>query len=158
MKVLYLLCGPSGSGKSTFAKLEDGKRKLVGENCLIISRDIIRFSLLKDGEDYFAHEKEVFNIFIKEIQNGINNSCDTIVVDATNLNEGSRNKVLDKIEIKDYKIIVINFLLPLEECLKRNEKREGRAKVPHSVIRRQFSQFTPATYGEKHKYFKVFDF
>ena len=66
MKVLYLLCGPSGSGKSTFAKLEDSKRKLVGENCLIISRDIIRFSLLKDGEDYFAHEKEVFNIFIKE--------------------------------------------------------------------------------------------
>ena len=42
MKSLFLLCGPSGSGKSTWAQ-----RQTALDKGIIISRDVIRFSLVK---------------------------------------------------------------------------------------------------------------
>ena len=63
MPILYILCGPSGSGKSTW-----GLNFLPQvENTMYTSRDYFRISLLKDGEDYFSHEKEVFKQFVLEI-------------------------------------------------------------------------------------------
>ena len=61
-KILYLMCGIPGSGKSHWAK---GVKDAV-----IVSRDAIRFNLLKDGEDYFAHEDEVVETFIYDL-NGV---------------------------------------------------------------------------------------
>ena len=54
MKRIYILMGTPAAGKSTFLK------KI--KNGLIVSRDAIRFSLLKEGEDYFAHETETLRI------------------------------------------------------------------------------------------------
>ena len=56
MATLYILCGPSGCGKTTWAEqfMSDD------EDVRYVSRDEIRFSLLKEGEDYFAHEREIF--------------------------------------------------------------------------------------------------
>ena len=51
MSNLYLLCGTPGSGKSTFAK-EIFPKYFSDHPYKIISRDTIRFSLLKDGEKY----------------------------------------------------------------------------------------------------------
>ena len=65
MAILYILCGPSGSGKSTWANSDER------QDIAYVSRDNIRLSLLKDGEDYFSHEKEVFKQFVKEIINRI---------------------------------------------------------------------------------------
>ena len=48
------MVGCPGSGKSTWAK------KHLPDT-YYVSRDEVRFSLLQDGEDYFSHEKEVFN-------------------------------------------------------------------------------------------------
>ena len=151
------MCGVPGSGKSTFVKehLED--------SCIHISRDVIRFSKLRDSEDYFSHEDEVFDDFIDFINNEIlYGGHDNIYVDATHLNEKARNKVLDKLYLEDVDIYPINFYIPLNICLSRNELRkgDGRAYVPRSVIRRMYNSFQPATHDEKHKYegiLNVFD-
>ena len=57
MPKLYILCGPSGSGKTTWANTNDM------QDVMYVSRDEVRMRYLKEGEDYFSHEKEVFKTF-----------------------------------------------------------------------------------------------
>jgi predicted kinase len=45
MTVLYLMCGIPGSGKSTWIK----QNKI--ESDAVISRDVVRFSLVKEHEE-----------------------------------------------------------------------------------------------------------
>ena len=54
MSVLYILCGPSGCGKSTWAKHFQEENPSMS----YVSRDSIRFNMVKPEEDYFSHEKE----------------------------------------------------------------------------------------------------
>ena len=137
MKNLVLMVGTPASGKSTFIK-ENNKN-----NYKVISRDAIRFSLLKDDEDYFAHENEVYNIFInttkEELEKGNN-----VIADATFLNENARVKFLRALgnSLENTKVTAIMMKTPLEVCLERNEQREGRAYVPRGAIRRMDAQKT----------------
>lgn len=104
-----------------------------------ISRDVIRFSFLKEGEDYFSHETETFNQFIKSIKRAIDyNEYDNIFIDATHLNKKSRNKLLYSLG-SDYivKLEEINCIFldtPLEVALERNAQRTGRQYVPEATI------------------------
>lgn len=145
MKALYLMCAPSGAGKSYIAKKFKAAEP---EKVNYISRDEIRFSLLKEGEDYFKHEKEVFKTFCKETQRSLLH-YDVTIADATFLTPGSRLKFLNRLRgLKDVDVIVIRVEASLDQCLERNKKRKGRAFVPESVIRRQFIQFMPPTEEE----------
>lgn len=127
-----------GSGKSTWIK--NHLASFLGYT-KVVSRDQIRFSIIKDDEDYFSHETEVYNKFIEEIKDGLE-YCDTTIADATHLSKSSRRKILN--ELKDYRknieIICVYMCTHLDTCLKRNEKRTGRSKVPRSVIRRMYFQ------------------
>ena len=99
-----------------------------------VSRDEIRFSILNAGEEYFAKEKDVFHKFVHEIQDGINNHENTIA-DATFLNWASRRKLLRNLHNLDsVNVNVLYFETDLDVCLRRNSQREGRAKVPETVI------------------------
>ena len=131
------MCGIAGSGKSTWLKNNAG-------NSIIISRDLIRFALVKEDEPYFSKEDEVFKTFIRSIQEAINseNSSEDIYVDATHITKASRNKVLNALDLSNVKNITVLVVRPsLEEVLKRNEQRTGRAYVPRGVIRRMYYQF-----------------
>jgi len=131
MSILYILCGPSGSGKSTWAK-SDSRMK----HCVYVSRDAIRYSLVKEGEDYLSHEKEVFRRFISEIVKAMKIGSD-VIADATHLNEFSRRKLTQAIDmyITNYKIIYIVFNVDVDTCIARNANRTGRANVPENIIR-----------------------
>ena len=128
--ILYILCGCAGCGKSTWAK-----KFFYSTMCVEwISRDDIRFEMLKDGEDYFAHEEEVFSKFVKQIQSCLMNDYD-VIADATHLNVKSRKKLLNAIgDNIEYNIIYVYFNTPFEICCGRNEKREGRARVPDKIM------------------------
>lgn len=145
MATLYLMMGTPGSGKSTF--ITD---HLNGE--IWVSRDHIRFALVKEDEEYFSKEKEVFREFVKEINTALDNGND-VFADATHLNRASRNKLLRAINPKETPIIeVIWIKTPLSECITRNDNRKGtRAFVPRSVIRRMFNQIEKPEFEEGFK-------
>lgn len=154
MSTLWLVCGPAGAGKSTWIKEKVNEYLNQGIDAVWLSRDVTRFSLLKEDEDYFAREDEVLKTWIENINKALNLDIAHVFVDATHLNEKSRNAVLDKLNLENYIIRVVNFITPLRTCLDQNEKRKGmeRAYVPRGVIRRMHIQFKPATYDEKYKY------
>lgn len=153
-KNLLLMSGPSGAGKSHWAK-EFAKT----HKCNYISRDEVRFELVKENEDYFSHEDEVFTKWINQIQNCLNHADEEtwVIADATHLSERSRNKTLNHLRLDGVKIWVVFFNPGVEVCLKQNENRTGRSKVPRSVIRRLCFQYEPPHEGEKYKYEGVYE-
>ena len=144
MKQLILMCGPPGAGKSTLLKGTDD------DIAKVISRDKIRFDLLKDGDDYFAYEDEVWDKFIKEIQEGIENEkYYSIYADATHLSPKARKKVIQALNIPEgVELGAINFNIPVDICLERNARRSGRALVPEDAVRNMCRAFKPATAQE----------
>ena len=149
-KRIYLTCGPAGSGKTTWIK------NRITSHDIHISRDAIRFSMVKENEEYFSKEKEVFQHFINAIKTAIYNpDIDSVYIDATHLNEINRNKVLDKLPTELVDVVCVNFHTSLKQTLAQNNFREGRAKVPEKVIKDMFRAFKPAEDGEKHKYFLI---
>lgn len=149
-KKVYLTCGPAGSGKSTWVK-----KKIEKEGGVWCSRDNVRFSLLEEDDNYFAKEKEVFKKWIKEIQNALNdeNGPENIFIDATHLDEKSRNKVLDKLNLSNVNsLIPVNFYTVLGNCLYYNHFRKGRERIPDDVIIDMHKRFSPATNKEKYSY------
>jgi predicted kinase len=133
-KKVYVLSGPPASGKSTWV------RENVTKGAEWISRDNVRFSFLKDGEDYFAHEDEVFDTFINYINQTLENpDIHTIFIDATHVNRRSRNKTLSRVRKQNIaELNCVCFTTPLEVCIARNHLREGRAKVPQHAIENMF--------------------
>ncbi len=133
---LYILCGAPGSGKSTFAA------NLV-PNIHWVSRDATRFELVKEEEEYFSHEKEVFNRFVERIVISLQTGADTIA-DATHLNTASRKKLTNAIDsyFELYNIIYVIFTASADLCIKRNINRVGREKVPEDVIRKMRASLT----------------
>ena len=143
MSKLIMMVGIPGSGKSTYAKAH-----LAPED-IYVSRDEIRFDILQDGEEYFSREGEVFKIFVYEI--GRNLKLDkTVWVDATNLNKGSRAKLLNAIErYTTANSLEIRYLdVSLETALERNKQRTGRALVPEDAITNMYYKLVAPTYEE----------
>lgn len=145
-KKLFLMVGIPGSGKSTFIK------KFITEldgYTAVVSRDEIRFSLLKDGEEYFSRETEVFNKFIDEIKYFLKEDISNVVVDATHISPASRNKVLRALgTLSDVEVNAVVLMTPLDVCLERNSHRTGRAYVPPSAIENMYNGFSVPSINE----------
>ena len=142
-KRLYLMCGIPGSGKSTVAE----NYIKNNDNVIWVSRDKIRFSLLKEGEDYFSHENEVLDLFYSSIQQYLDNGYD-VIADATHLNSNGRHNTLAMLNLKDVELNVIYLNVPLKVAMERNDKRTGLSRVPQSVVRRMYYQQEAPTYAE----------
>ena len=135
------MSGVPGSGKSTWVREQISK--FGGVHC---SRDEIRFSLLKEDEDYFAHENEVVKIWFEKVNEARSNpEVKNIYIDATHLTERARKKTISELPEGDYDIITVFFQIPLEVCLERNSKREGRAFVPPSIIKSMWESYNDHT-------------
>lgn len=141
-KKVWLLAGIPGSGKSTWVRQQISNKG--GVHC---SRDEIRFSLLSEEDDYFAHENEVIFLWKEKIKQAIENpDVENVYIDATHLTEKTRKKVLNELPIDDNCfVITVFFKVPLEICLERNEKRSGRAYVPPEVIRDMYKSYQSYT-------------
>lgn len=142
MTNVIMMCGLPGSGKSTYVK------EHKGEMDLYISRDLIRFSLLGEKEEYFGKETLVYNTFVDTINKALQTRVvKNIWVDATHPTPGSRYKLLRRIHgYKKLSIIVIDT--PITTCLKQNAYREGREKVPDAVIWDMNKSFQKPTFKE----------
>lgn len=134
---LYLMVGIPGSGKSWYAKGLLANQ----ENTMYISRDSIRFKLLEENDEYFSHEDIVFNSFVSLIKEHLYDG-ENVIADATHLNRKSRMKVLNNLDLSKIKICMVYMDVPLDICLERNSKREGRAKVPPTIIKNMYKNLT----------------
>ena len=137
MNNLYLMVGAPGRGKSTYAREFSKHHK---SRIKIVSRDAIRFSMVKYGSPYFSKEKAVFKEFVKEINEGLDKG--DVIADATHINEVSRMKLIKRIDLSKCKVSCIVLLTDELTAIKRNHLREGRARVPDSVISENYARFT----------------
>ena len=143
-KKVFLMCGVPASGKSTF--VQQNMNPVTDVWC---SRDLVRFSMISEDEEYFAREPEVFATWIKNINDALAlDSVENIFVDATHLNKASRLKTLNRLNLENADVVPVVVLTSLQTCFLRNKKREGRARVPSSVIRRMYSSFVHPTLEE----------
>jgi predicted kinase len=152
-KKVYILSGIPGSGKSTWA------RNNITPGAEWISRDNVRFAIVKEDEEYFSHEDEVFDTFIAYINQTLENpDIHTIFIDATHLNKSSRSKTLNKIKkVNIEELNCVCFNTPIEICQERNSLRTGRAKVPTSVIDNMFNSYKYPTADEGFTHVYVVD-
>lgn len=132
------MSGLPGSGKSTWVK-----KQLNNKGGFWASRDAMRFSMVREDEPYFEHENEVFNAWITQICEALANPLiEDIYIDATHLNDRSREKTLSRLPKENInRITNVVFLVPIETCLERNAQRVGREVVPEDVIRNMQKSF-----------------
>lgn len=141
-KKVWLLVGIPGSGKSTWVNKK--LHELEAGSAVVISRDMIRFGILEQcGGDYFAYEDEVWDLFVRSIQSSIDHPfIEDIFVDATHISKGSRNKILNAINLNGAEKNCVVFKVPLEICLERNATRTGLALVPDKAIHNMYKSFS----------------
>lgn len=153
-KTLYIISGVPGSGKDYFLNQYFGN----SSNVKIISRDVIRFSLIENDDEYFSKESLVFSKFCKAIREAFN-EYDIVIANATHLNERSRNKLLNSLGkdfLKDKLINCIYMDVPLKVALERNAKREGLSLVPEDAIKRMYESAHCPNYDERYEYDKIY--
>lgn len=136
MASLVLMMGVPGSGKTTYAK------KMMGDYDIYVSRDEIRFKLVKEDEPYFSKEDEVLQTFIRTINDALPIAQRYVIADATHLNMGSRAKILKNLHNKPDNIYVVYVAVSLQTALERNAQREGRALVPESSIKNMYKSIS----------------
>lgn len=137
-----LMVGIPASGKSTWIKREVEALENEHKTTAVISRDYVREHMLQPGEDYFARETEVFNEFVRQINEAIALGIDVVFIDATHVNHASRNKVLSRLVVDPNTSLTLEVMLTsAATCLNRNSKRTGFAKIPNSAIQKMAKSF-----------------
>ena len=147
---LYIMIGIPGSGKSTYAKriiqnYNEEKKKII-----YVSRDKIRFNLVKENEEYFSREDEVYQEFIDTIRVSLVSGLD-VIADATHLNKYSRMKLIGALydDLKNTEVISIFMRTPIQTCIERDYQRKGtRSYVGPMVVRRMAKSLSCPTFDE----------
>ena len=136
-KTLVIMTGAPGSGKSTIATQYKKEWIEEGLTVEVISRDSIRFDLLRESDAYFQHETEVVKKYHKKLVEAIKDPwVDIIIADSTNINQKSRARLIELALEADPEIYLLSIAVVTnpEVCKKRNAERTGRAHVPDDVI------------------------
>lgn len=143
-KKVFLLSGPPGCGKSTWVK----EHLLPHDEW--ISRDNVRFAIVREDEAYFSHEDEVFDTFIDYINQTLENpEIENIYIDATHVNLKSRHNTLSRVRKNNIsELNCVCFNIPMETALARNGQRTGRARVPDSAIINMYKSYNYPTKKE----------
>ena len=148
MNYLIMFCGIPGSGKSTEAHRMAVSLAARGLTIEYISRDELRFSMISNESEYFSKEKEVFNKFVEKMNNSLNKN-DCTIIDATHISKASRAKILRRVEDPtNVRLLVLYLTTPLDVCMRQNDLRTGRERVPHEVIEKMAKQFEDPTEKE----------
>ena len=132
MKIMLVLRGLPGAGKSSWVK----------ENNLenyTISPDKIRLMYASpitcangDMGINQKNDKLVWSVVNEMLETRLQNG-DFTILDATNTTASTIRQYYKKCKTYGYRMYVVSFETPKEECLKRNKDR-GVAKVPEFVI------------------------
>lgn len=142
MAELILMCGIPGAGKSTYAK------SFITDKDIYISRDEIRFSIVKPNEPYFSKERDVFQAFVDAINIALTKAERYVIADATHISFSSRMKVMSRIKDRNTIVNCIVMDTSLDTAIERNKNRTGRAFVPEETIREMHRSLSYPEKGE----------
>ena len=139
--MLHLLVGIQGSGKTTFSK--ELSQKL---NCPLVSSDGVRNIHPTWSEDLIW--PEIYRLIAESLKKN-----EDVVYDATNITPKVRKRVKDNIEQLGATFKAIAYFLdtPIDECIKRVEKRNemvGERFLPLEVIESYHKSLVSPTLDE----------
>ncbi len=141
---LVALIGPSGCGKSSF-----GKKYFKPTE--VISSDFCR-GLLSDDENDQKCTKEAFEL-VYHIASKRLKAGKLTVIDATNVQQDDRKKIVEVAREHDCLAVAIVFNVPESLCYERNANRPDRAFGEH-VIRKQHSAMRRSLRGLEREGFR----
>ena len=124
-KRAVIMIGLQGSGKSEYV------RKNIPPEYIRISQDVLN-----------TRNKERM-LMEKCFQNGL-----SFVVDNTNPTVEDRARYITPARENGYKIIGIFMQSRLKDCIERNNKREGKARIPSKAIAATSNRLEMPTYTE----------
>lgn len=140
-KTLYVMVGIPCTGKSTIAK------QMEKENVIYVSRDEIRNGILKEGEEHFSRENQVYKEFVRQLQSALD-SGKSVIADATHINICSRDKLLRMLNTTDCEVTAVHVDCGFGNCLARNSERTIETRVPEGVMIRMYKSFSKPTLEE----------
>ncbi|MDO5819695.1 MAG: AAA family ATPase [Methanobrevibacter sp.] len=123
-KLAILFIGIQASGKSTFY------HKYFS--------DYVHVNL-----DTLKRRSRERTLLSKCLENG-----DSFVVDNTNPTRMDRQRYFDLLKDTDYKVYGYYFKSSITDCLERNSKREGRARIPEVGVRSTYAKLELPSYSE----------
>lgn len=122
---LKVMVGVPGSGKSTWIEQEVARLEDDHRTTCVVSRDFVRKSLLNDHDGYFDKETEVFNEFVRQINEAMELGIDVVFADATHISPASRAKLLGRLAADPHTKLTFEVIdVPLDVAIKRNAQRE----------------------------------
>jgi predicted kinase len=113
--------------------------------------------MVREDEEYFCREKEVFEQYILQISNALSNNK-IVIANATQANYGSRKKLLHAVDEKfgrDYNIVMYCIICNYETADRRNKQRKGRAVVPSKAMMEMFNNFSVPNLKEDDRIEKI---
>ena len=110
--LLLIFIGIQASGKTTFYH-----RVLEDRNLDYVSLDVLRTR---------ARERTAFEAALTARR--------SVVIDNTNVTKTFREKYIVPAKAAGYRVIGLFFQSVLANCLARNEKREGKARIPQAGL------------------------
>lgn len=140
MADLVLMMGAPGSGKTTWAR-----KVISAKTDKYISRDEIRQSIVKEGEEFFSHENEVIDTFAKQVDEALLTTKRYVYVDATHLTPKSRKQILNKLKNKYERLYGVHIDVSCSTVQQRNAQRTGNALVPYDVVTRMYNSYQKPT-------------
>lgn len=124
-KTLVIMMGIQGSGKSTFY------RKFLAPEYIHVNLDTLKT----------RHRESV--LFNESVANGVN-----IAVDNTNPTKEDRARYISVAKESGYRIVGYFMESKLQVCVERNDKREGKARVPVKAIAATSNRLQIPSYDE----------
>lgn len=124
MSTMVIMIGLQASGKSTFCKTHLTKYKHI-------SLDELKTRNKEKNAILSCIEKH-----------------EDFVIDNTNPSMVDRQKYFDMVKNNDYKIIGYYMRSVIAECIPRNEKRTGKAKIPNTAIASTSKKIELPSYDE----------
>lgn len=146
MNRLIIMVGIPGSGKSSYAK------KLLEANPSweYVSRDEVRYEFVTDQAHYYDHENDVYREFCNRIDKFLLQEK-TVIADATHLTKGSREKLIQNLQVIPDEVYAVVMKTPFEICMQRNSARQGITRVPDKSMYSMKSRYrVPNMVGESY--------